>query len=112
MKRDKNWQKFEDFIAEELKEIAPYATHTKGSRYGDLKNIPGLHIECKAYEAVNVYQEEHMKKCISEVPFHSDKIPLLITKNKTNDIRVHMSWLDFKEIFFELYNLKNGEHNV
>ncbi|KKM08328.1 hypothetical protein LCGC14_1724990 [marine sediment metagenome] len=78
----------------------------------ELKNIPGLHIECKAYEAVNVYQEEHMKKCISEVPFHSDKIPLLITKNKTNDIRVHMSWLDFKEIFFELYNLKNGEHNV
>ena len=39
MKRNSDWQKFEDYIAEEFKEIAPHATHTKGSRYGDLKNI-------------------------------------------------------------------------
>ena len=108
MKRDKDWQKFEDYIAEELKEIAPYATHTKGSRYGDLKNVP-LHIECKDYNKYNVYQETWMKKCIEEVPLHSDKIPLLITKNNENDIRIHMSWLDFKELYFEYYKLKYGE---
>ena len=109
MVRDKDWQKFENFVAEELKEIAPYATHTKGSRYGDLKNVPGLHIECKAYNKKNVFQETHMKKCIEEVPLHSEKIPLLITKNVDNDIRVHMSWLDFKELYFEFHKLKYGE---
>ncbi len=109
MKRSKDWQKFEDFIAEELKEIAPNATHTKGSRYGDLKNVPGLHIECKSYSKKNVYNEDHLVKCIEEVPFHSDKIPLLITKNKEDKIRVHMTWLDFKELYFEYHKLKFGE---
>ena len=106
MKRSKDWMKFEDFVAEELKEIAPYATHTKGSRYGDIKNVPGLHIECKAYNSKNVYQEDHMQKCIEEVPFHSDKIPLLITKNKDNNIRVHMEWIDFLNLYIEYHRLK------
>ncbi len=108
MKRSKDWQKFEDYIAEELKVIDPHATHTKGSRDGDIK-CKGLHIECKSYASKNVYQETHMKKCIEEVPFHSDKVPLLVTKNKENDIRVHMSWLDFKELYFEWYKMKYGE---
>ena len=107
MKRNKDWQKFEDYIAEELKIIDSNAHHTKGSRYGDLK-VKGLHIECKNYANKNVYQEDHMKKCIEEVPFHSDKIPLLITKNKDNDIRVHMSWLDFKDLYFEYNKLKEN----
>lgn len=106
MKRDKAWQVFEDFIAEELKEIAPYATHTKGSRYGDLKNVPGLHVECKAYQNKNVYKQEWMDKCTEEVPFHSSKTPILITKNQDNDIVVHLSWIDFKNIYFEYHKLK------
>lgn len=112
MKRSKEWQKFEDYIAEEVRDIAPYATPTKGSRYGDLKNVPGLHIEAKCYENINVYQEKWMQKCISEVPFHSDKVPILVTKNKNNDIRVHMSWFDFKELYFEFHKMKSGEKHV
>lgn len=107
MKRDKDWEKFEDFIAEELKQIDPHVKHTKGSRYGDLK-CKGLHIECKSYANKNTYREEWMKKCMSEVPLHSDKLPLLVTKNAMNDIRVHMNWFDFKELYFEYYKLKYG----
>lgn len=110
MKRNKDWQKFEDYIAEELKVVDKNATHTKGSRYGDLK-VKGLHVECKSYDAKNVYQEDHMKKCIEEVPFHSDKIPLLITKNKDNNIRVHMEWLDFLNLYVEYHQLKYGAKN-
>ena len=111
MKRDKEWQRFEDYVAEEFKEIAPHAVHTKGSRYGDLKNILGLHVECKSYANLNVYKEDWMQKCLSEVPLHSNKMGILITKNNKNDIRVHMSWLDFKELFFEYYKLKYGVPN-
>jgi len=111
MKRSHDWQKFEDFLAEEFKEIAPYATHTKGSQYGDLKNIPHVHVEAKSYNNINAYQHEWLQKCISEVPLHSDKVPMVITKNKSNDIVVHISWLDFKEIFFEYYKLKFGQDN-
>ena len=31
MRRDKQWQKFEDYIAEILKEIDPYCSRTPGS---------------------------------------------------------------------------------
>jgi len=111
MKRSNDWQKFEDYIAEELKVIDKNATHTKGSRYGDLK-VKGLHVECKDYDKINVYKEEWMKKCISEVPFHSNKIPLLVTKNKDNDIRVHMEWLDFLNLYVEFIELKYGKKDV
>jgi len=109
MKRNKDWQRFEDYVAGELTVIAPNATHTKGSRYGDIKNVPELHIECKDYDKINVYKEEWMKKCISEVPLHSKKMPILVTKNKDNDIRVHMEWSDFLSLYVEYYNLKYGE---
>lgn len=111
MKRNKDWQQFEDFLAEEFKEIAPHVTHTKGSRYGDLKNLPGLHVEAKSYDNVNVYKEEWLKKCLEEIPLHSDKMGIVVTKNKNNDVRVHMSWFDFKDLFFEWYILKYGDNN-
>lgn len=99
--RDKDWQKFEDYIVEEMKQIDPYATHTKASRYGDLK-VKGLHIECKDYNKKSVYNEDWMKKCIEEVPLHSDKIPLLITRNEKKKIRVHLDFDDFMAILKEL----------
>ncbi len=80
-----------------MKQIDPYATHTKASRYGDLK-VKGLHIECKDYNKKSVYNEDWMKKCIEEVPLHSDKIPLLITRNKDKKIRVHMDFQDFLDM--------------
>jgi len=50
-----------------------------------------------------------MQKCIDEVPFHSNKIPLLVTKNKDNKIRVHMEWIDFLRLYIEYHELKNGD---
>lgn len=107
-KRNKDWQKFEDLIAEELKEFDPHIKHTKGSRYGDLKTSLPLHIECKDYKSKNVYNEDHMQKCIEEVPLHSKKFPILITRNKDGKIRIHMDFYDFKE-FYEKYHGSFGE---
>ena len=106
--RDQDWQKFEDLIVEEMKQIDPHATHTKASRYGDLK-VNGLHIECKDYNKKSVYNEDWMKKCIEEIPLHSEKIPLLITRNKDKKIRVHMEFQDFLEIYVELIQYRRGE---
>jgi hypothetical protein len=105
--RDKKWQKFEDLIAEELKELDPYIKHTKGSIYGDLKTSLALHIECKDYNKKNVYNEDHMQKCIEEVPLHSKKLPILITRNKDKKIRVHLDFYDFLNLYKKYYKLKN-----
>ncbi len=103
--RDKEWQKFEDYICEHMKTIDPDAIHTKASRYGDLK-VKGLHIECKDYNKISVYKEDWMIKCIEEVPLHSDKIPLLITRNKDKKIRVHIDFIDFMDMYEELIELR------
>lgn len=108
MVRDHKWQQFENYLVEEFKAVDPNATHTKGSRYGDLK-VEGLHIEAKDYNTKSVFKEEWMIKCIEEVPLHSDKIPLLITRNKEDKIRVHMNFNDFLTLYKELHALRNGE---
>ena len=102
MKRPE-WKKLEAFIAEILKEIAPYSRVTKGSgnstEKGDIKTSCGLKIECKLRNTKSVYNEEWMQKIIDEVPLHSQDIPILITKNKDDKIRVHLEWHDFWEIY-------------
>ena len=109
MKKDK-WYQFQELIAEKFRVIAPKGCSTKASggstEKGDLKNIPGLHIECKDYNTDSVYQEKWMQKVIEEVPFHSDKLPVLFTKNKNEKIRVHLNADDFIKLYQEWYLMK------
>jgi hypothetical protein len=107
MKRNKDWQKFENFIAEVLSELGKYSRPTKGSgncgESHDIKTSCGLACELKLRNTKSVYNEDWMQKIIEEVPLHSQDIPILITKNKENKIRIHMDWNDFFKIFKEFY---------
>jgi len=109
--RNKDWQKLEEFIAEIISKVGKYSRPTKGSgnstEKGDIKTSCGLKIECKLRNTKSVYNEDWMEKIISEVPLHSQDIPVLITKNKEGKIRVHLEWNDFWEIYEELELLRN-----
>ncbi|MHA2013319.1 MAG: hypothetical protein ACTSWG_13195 [Candidatus Helarchaeota archaeon] len=100
----KEWEQFEEFICEELKEFDPYIRRTKGSgnkgEKGDLKfstNL-GLHIECKKRNTKSPFKQEWLDKVNEEIPFHSNKIGIVITENKNKDKIVHLGWRDFFEL--------------
>lgn len=106
MIKDPKWKKFQDLVADEFKDIDPYARSSKGSgncgEKGDIKfSCIDLHIECKDENKINVFQDKYLQKCIEEVPLHSKKLPVLITRNKENKIRVHMDFLDFVKLYKE-----------
>ena len=101
--RNKSWQKFEDLICEYIKELDPYVRPTKGSgnkgEKQDIKTSLSLGLELKERNLKSVYNEDWLQKTIEEIPLHSQKIPVLVTRNKEGKIRVHMEWEDFWEIY-------------
>lgn len=103
-----NWKQLQDLVAQELKELDPHARSTKGSgnsgEKGDVNNSVGLNIECKDENKLNVFQDKYLQKCIEEIPLHSDKIGILVTRNKEGKIRVHMDFQDFLELFKKGYD--------
>lgn len=112
MKRNKDWQKFEEFIAEILSELGKYSRPTKGSGNStekhDIKTSCGLACELKLRNTKSVYNEDWMQKIIDEVPLHSQDIPILITKNNEGKIRVHLDWDDFFTIFKDYWSYNNS----
>ena len=109
MKRDKDWQKLEDFVCQELKEIDPNTHPTKASGgstiKGDISNNVNLHIECKQRNIKSVYNQEWYSKCQNEVPLHSSKVAIVITENKDKKRMVHLSLEDFLEIYKNYYKV-------
>ena len=101
--RNKSWQKFEDLICEYIKEIDPYARPTKGSgnkgEKADIKTSCPLALELKERNTKSPYDENWLIKCSEEIPLHSSKIPVVVTRNKDGEIRVHLKWEDFWELF-------------
>ena len=101
--RNKEWQMFEDYIVQKLKEIDPSAHTTKASGgstiKGDISNNINLHIECKQRNIKSVYNQDWYEKCQTEVPLHSDKIAIIITENKDKKRMVNLSFEDFWEIY-------------
>ena len=102
----KSWIQLEELILDFIKKLDPYAKRSPGSgnkgRKGDLVTSCGLKIECKDNQSLkNAYKENDMQKIINEVPLHSQDIPILITRNKNNKIRVHLVFTDFFKIFEE-----------
>jgi hypothetical protein len=104
--RNKDWQKFEDIIVEQLKEVDPYAHTTKASGgstiKGDITNSIGLHIECKQRNIKSVYNQDWYEKCEAEIPLHSDKIAVLCTCSSENKKMIHMSFDDFWRLYKEV----------
>ena len=106
MRKKDEWFLFQEFVASHFDDIDPTSRSTKASggstEKGDIKfQTVKLHIECKDYTTKTAYNEDWMQKCIDEVPFHSDKIPVLITRNKNGKIRAHMDFTDFVDMYKE-----------
>lgn len=112
--KDDKWFLFQEQIAKKFEEIAPNARSTKASgastEKGDIKGVPGLHIECKDYNKISVYNEEWMQKVINEVPLHVDKTPILFTRNKDGKMRAHLDADDFIKLYIA-YKQLMGDTN-
>ena len=119
MRRDKDWQKLEDAIAEKLKEIDPFCMPTPGSGNGNCKGdikfsepIP-LHWECKQRATKNVtIVMDVFDKLKAEIPFHTKKTAVLALENKDKRRFAVLDLTDFLEMYIEYHKLKNGEENV
>lgn len=102
MKKEE-WYLFQEWIAQELKELDPNARSTKASgargETGDVKNAINLNIECKCYNTKSPFKQEWLDKVNEEIPLHSDKIGIVVTRNKNKDVVVHLGWRDFFEIY-------------
>jgi len=117
MRRDKDWQIFEGYVAEILKEIDPYCIPTPGSGNGgcksDIKTILPLHIECKQRATKNVTIIMTVwDKLKAEIPFHTKKTAVLALENKDKRRFAVLDLTDFLEMYIEYHKLKNGEENV
>lgn len=103
------WYQLQELIAKWLEPIDPNARSTKASggstEKGDVHNNCGLHIECKDYDQDSVYQEKWMQKCIEEVPFHIDRLPVLFTRNKNGKIRAHLDGKEFIDLYIKYKQL-------
>lgn len=104
------WKQLQDYIASHLYELDPNARSTKASggstELHDIKTNCGLAIEAKDYNKKSVYNEDWMQKVIEEIPLHSDKTAILVTRNKDGKVRVHMDFEDFLRIYKEWWRKK------
>jgi len=111
MKKEE-WFQFQEYVAEALKPISPYARSTKGSgNSGELADVKNdyLLVECKDENKKSVYNEEYMQKIINECPLHSNRVPILCTRNKDNKMRVHLDLDEFFDMYIELINYREGK---
>lgn len=106
----KEWERLEEWIVHQLKEIDPFVKRSPGSGNkdckGDLKfstNI-GLHIEAKWRNLKNVFNQDWLTKCQGEIPLHSDKIAVVITENNKGEKVAHLDALDFFNLIKENKN--------
>lgn len=106
-----DWFLFQEYIAEHLKKIDPYARSTKGSgnkgEQGDVNNKVGLTIECKHRNTKSVtINYETWKKLCEEIPLHSERIPLLALQNKDKKKWAILDLNDFLNMYMELLNFR------
>ena len=112
--RDKDWQHFEDYIAERLKEIDPFARATKGSgnqnEKCDIKTSCDLGFECKQRSTKDItVKSDVWDKLCNEIPLHSKKIPIYALENKDKKRWVVLDLDDFLDMYIELWEFKNGK---
>lgn len=110
--RDKKWQKLEDAILQDVREIDKYAQNSPGSGNQGIKgdiyttNL-GLNIECKCYQKKNVWEVEWLNKCEEEIPLHSDRTAIVVTENNEGKRHVHLTWDDFWSLYKRSLNNEN-----
>lgn len=113
MKKE-DWKLFQDYIAERLKVIDPYARSSKASgacgEMADIQNNIELAIECKKRNtqscSINL---KTWKKLCEEIPFHSKRIPILALENKNKDRFAVLNLNTFLSLYIELIKYRRGE---
>lgn len=113
--KDKKWHKFQEYIAEKLKEIDPYATSTKGSgncgQKGDVNNKYIL-IECKDTDKKSVtFKKDVWDKLKSELPLHSNRIPMYALQDADNNKWAILELDDFLDLFIELIKYRENKND-
>lgn len=109
----KDWEKFEEWCCDQLKELDPSIRRTPGSGNGNISGDLcgqtnfGLHVECKCYNKKNVWNIDWLTKCAEEIPLHSEKVAIVVTENKNNQKIVHLDAEDFFTMYKELWEYKN-----
>lgn len=111
-----DWRKFQDYIADRLKEIDPHVRSTKGSgnqgELGDVNNKVDLCIECKLRNTKSVtINADVWKKLCREIPLHSKRKPMYALQNKEKEMWAVLNLDDFLDIFIEWWQLKQGQIN-
>lgn len=108
------WKLFQDYIANKLTEIDPYARSSKGSgncgELGDVNNKVGLNVECKQTDKVRdvSIKKDEWKHVKEEIPLHSPRIPLLALENCEGKRWAVLDLDDFLDLYIEYWKLKNG----
>ena len=74
---------------------------------GDVEGIPGLHIECKHVEKLNLYSAHHQSVRDNNAQNNGD-IPIVVHKKNRETTLVSLSLDDFIKIFSTYIN-KEGE---
>lgn len=110
--KKEKWWKFQEYIADKLKEVDPYARSTKASggstELYDIKTSVDLAFECKQRETKSVtVNEGFWKKLCNEIPLHSKKIPVLALQNKDEKKWAVVDLDDFLDIYIKLYKIEN-----
>lgn len=75
---------------------------------GDVEGIPGLHIECKHVERLNLYEAYH-QAVRDNTAKNSGDIPVVIHKKNRKKTLVSLSLDDFIRIFTDYSNARKGE---
>ena len=112
-----DWEKFEQYIVEKLKEIDPYCSRTPGSGNKNIKGdiyfskpIP-LHIEAKQRGTKDItIRMDVWDKLKGEIPFYLNRTPVLALENKDKRRFAVLELDDFIELFLKLYKLENNEN--
>ena len=101
--RDKG-ARFERQIANDLKALGYDASRGHQSNGGsalepDVRGIPGVHIECKAVERLNLRSAMEQ----SERDAGDDEVPIVVHKQNRKEVLVTMRWSDFQEIAVQVF---------
>jgi len=113
--KNPEWKQFQDYIAQQLKEIDPYARSTKASgakgEIGDVNNKYMI-IECKLRNVKS--PSINMKtwfKLNREVPISSERFPMLALKQKDGYKFAVLDLDQYLEDFIELTQRREGTYN-
>ena len=114
--RNPKWFMFQEYIAQRLKCIDPYARSTKGSgNGGELCDVNNkyLLVEAKDTDKKSVtFKKDVWDDLISKLPLHSKRIPMYALQDGEKNKWAVLDLDDFLDIFIDYIYLKEKPNNA